>query len=94
MKEERYSLYDAKARFSEVIRKVEMKRKVVITKRGRPVAEIVPFSEGDETLEEYVRRKEEEGIVERSTDEPRPFGPVKRIPGLLEEFLEERNRRF
>ena len=45
MKEKTYSLYDAKARFCEVIRNVEMKRKIIITKRGRPVAEIVPFSE-------------------------------------------------
>jgi prevent-host-death family protein len=94
MKEKTYSLYDAKARFSEVIRNVEMKRKVIITKRGRPVAEIVPFSGGNETLEEYVRRKEEEGIVQRSSGEPRPFGPVKKIPGLLDAFLEERNRGF
>jgi prevent-host-death family protein len=39
---DRMSLYDAKARFSELVDRAEQGRSTVITKRGRVVAKIVP----------------------------------------------------
>jgi len=39
---ERIGIYDAKARLSQLIEKVEAGAEVVITKRGRPVARLVP----------------------------------------------------
>jgi prevent-host-death family protein len=39
------SVYDAKARFSELIEQAESGRSTVITKRGRVVAKIVPAKE-------------------------------------------------
>lgn len=39
---ERLSVYDAKARFSELVERAESGRSTVITKRGRVVAKIVP----------------------------------------------------
>jgi len=41
---ERMTVYDAKARFSELVEKAESGRSTVITKRGRVVAKIVPAS--------------------------------------------------
>lgn len=38
-----YSTYDAKARFSEVIRHVREGRTVIVTYQGDPVAEIRPL---------------------------------------------------
>lgn len=38
----RLSLYDAKARFSELVELAQRGRSTVITKRGRVVAKIVP----------------------------------------------------
>ncbi len=38
----RFSVYDAKARFSELIEQARNGRSTVITKRGRVVAKIVP----------------------------------------------------
>ena len=38
----RVSVYDAKARFSELIEQAQLGRSTVITKRGRVVAKIVP----------------------------------------------------
>jgi prevent-host-death family protein len=37
-------VYDAKARFSELIRAVEAGGEVTITRHGRPVARIVPIA--------------------------------------------------
>lgn len=39
---ERVSVYDGKARFSELVERAESGRATVITKRGRVVAKIVP----------------------------------------------------
>jgi len=39
---DRVSVYDAKARFSELIERAQSGRATVITKRGRVVAKIVP----------------------------------------------------
>lgn len=38
----RLSVYDAKARFSELVERAQHGRSTVITKRGRVVAKIVP----------------------------------------------------
>lgn len=39
---DRMTVYDAKARFSELVERAEGGRSTVITKRGRVVAKIVP----------------------------------------------------
>jgi prevent-host-death family protein len=39
---DRLSVYDAKARFSELVERAESGRATVITKRGRVVARLVP----------------------------------------------------
>ena len=42
---EKFSVYDAKARFSELVERAESGTSTVITKRGRVVARIVPAKE-------------------------------------------------
>lgn len=42
MATDRVSVYDGKARFSELVERAESGRSTVITKRGRVVAKIVP----------------------------------------------------
>jgi len=39
-----YSLYEAKARFSAIIRLVREGRRILVTVRGEPVAEIRPLA--------------------------------------------------
>ena len=41
--EDTFSTYDAKARFSEVLRRVREGRTVTVTYQGEPVAEIRPL---------------------------------------------------
>ena len=51
-----YSTYEAKAKFSELLRKVRQGGRVVITFHGQPVAEIRPIEKRMETLEERIER--------------------------------------
>ena len=86
-----YSTYDAKARFSEVIRKVRAGRRIVVLHRGRPVAEIAPIDDAARTLAESLQCLEHEGAVVRSpvpASERRAMAPR---PGALDRFLAERD---
>jgi prevent-host-death family protein len=52
-----YSVYEAKARLSEVLRLVKARREVVITERGKPIARILPFEDAKEaTLDARIER--------------------------------------
>jgi prevent-host-death family protein len=85
---ESYSTYDAKARFSELLRKVRSGRSVTITYRGEPVAEIRPIQRPDSS-EARIEQLGERGLV--TPRPPRePLTPVVRRRGALQRFLEDR----
>ena len=86
-----FSVYDAKARFSEVIRRVRSGRRVFVTYRGERVAEIRPVEHEDEGLELRLKRLEAEGQLGAPA---KPRGEMKLVakrPGALARFLEERD---
>ena len=85
------STYEAKARFSEVMRLVREGRTVHISYHGKPVAEIRPIEGKKKTLEEHLDELERRGLVSPPA-EPGPFrpGPIVRRPGALQRFLDER----
>ena len=86
-----YSTYEAKARFSEVLRHVREGRTVTISYRGEPVAEVRAIEKASQTIEERLEELTRRGIVTPANDGPRyPFKPVAHIPGALERFLAER----
>ena len=85
-----YSTYEAKAKFSEIIRKVRDGNHVTITYRGREVAEIKPI-EKEETFEERLERLVKEGVITEAVDRKAPLKPIARRPGALKRFLEERD---
>ena len=85
-----YSTYDAKARLSEILRKVRSGKTVLISHRGDVVAEVRPVvAEVDleERLDELARR----GALVRQTPQPDTIGPTKKKPGALKRFLEDRD---
>ena len=86
-----YSVYEAKARFSEVIRLVRNGKTVTVSYRGGPVAEIHSVSprEGP-TLDERLQDLERRGALIRSAIARRTLGPVARRPGALSRLLAER----
>ena len=38
-----YSIYETKSKFSEILRAVKSGKRIVVSERGKPIAEIVPF---------------------------------------------------
>jgi prevent-host-death family protein len=87
-----YSTYDAKAKLSVILRKVEQGRVVHISRNGRLIAEVRPVSRATPRLAERIAELTERGIVVPPRDPDATIGPVMNRPGALRRFLEERNR--
>ena len=84
------STYEAKARFSEVMRLVREGRTVHISYHGKPVAEIRPIEGKKKTLEEHLDELERRGIVSPARNRNAPLEPIAHRPGALKRFLDER----
>lgn len=84
-----FSTYQAKARFSEILRRVREGRVVTITYHGEPVAEIRPLAPARGLEARLARLRERGALVAPVPDAPAP-APVARRPGALTRFLEER----
>lgn len=93
-----YSIYDAKAQLSALVRQVrESGQTFVITVHGQPVAELRPVEPAQprkQTLEERIAELEASGQLSKSTRKPGekthfPIGEPN--PGALQRFLEERD---
>ena len=92
MARRRYSTYEAKARFSEILRQVRGGASVLITYRGTEVAELKPI-EGKDTVERRVARLEQSRVLVRASARDRAskrLEPVARRRGALARFLESR----
>lgn len=85
-----YSTYDAKARFSEVMRLVREGGTVTVTYRGAPVAEIRPIERGAVSLEEHFAELEKRGILVPEKEPTAPLSAGPPSPGALARFLAER----
>ena len=86
-----YSTYDAKARFSEILRKVREGKVVTISYHGRPVAEIRPIEQRREGLVYHLRQLEQRGAIMRSEERRGRLRPIVRKRGALSRFLSERS---
>lgn len=88
-----YSTYEAKTKFSELLRKVRQGGRVVITFHGQPVAEIRPIECSAETLEERLARLEREGQISPAAIPPARgvWKPIAHRPGALQRFLDDRD---
>lgn len=96
-----YSIYQTKARLSEVLRLVKTRREVVITERGKPIAKIVPFEQTDEdSLDQRIEYLAATGQLVPAKIAPgdsltaaRSSGKRKaqKAPDALQRFLADRN---
>jgi prevent-host-death family protein len=89
---ETYSTYDAKAKLSEILRKVARGRTIRISRRGEPIAEIRPVRREPASLDQRIGELREQGVL--SAPSPRTAGrltPVARRAGALRRFLADRN---
>jgi prevent-host-death family protein len=54
IKDNTVSSFDAKTHLSQLIQDVEKGKSITITRRGKPVARLVPVQEENETPVEYI----------------------------------------
>ena len=88
-----YSIYEAKARFSEVIRQVRDGKTVTVSYRGEPVAEIRSIPQDrTPTLDERLKDLKRNGALVQAAAPRQRLGPVGRRPGALARFLAERDK--
>lgn len=85
-----YSTYEAKARFSELLRHVREGRTATISYRGEPVAEVRPIEKAPQTIEERLEELRRRGVLQSPSGPRREFKPVAHVPGALQRFLAER----
>lgn len=87
-----YSTYEAKARFSEVIRQVREGKVVTVSYRGEPVAEIRAIQREPQTLEAHLDELERRGVIVPSGQPKKgSLRTLARRPGALKRFLDDRN---
>lgn len=86
-----YSTYEAKSRFSEILRKVRSGQRVVISYHGREVAEVRPLETDAPSFDRRLHRLEEEGVLVPPTQPRGELRPLARKPGALRRFLDSRD---
>ncbi len=86
-----HSTYEAKSRFSAVIRQVRAGQRVVITYRGEPVAEIRPLEQAAPRLAGRLVRLKEQGVLVPQPAGKKALRPLASRPGALKRFLAERD---
>lgn len=86
-----YSTYEAKARFSELMRKVRAGQRVTITYHGQEVAEIRPIAPVNASLEDRMRDLEERGVLQVASSPRKPLSKATPSPGALARFLASRD---
>ena len=85
-----YSLYEAKAHLSAIVRMVREGRTVVITVHGEPAVELRRVESTPGGIEQKLARLEERGLLVR---QQKSRGAIKTTvckPGALQRFLAER----
>ena len=86
-----YSLYEAKARLSAIIRQVREGRHVLVTVRGEPVAEIRRVPGAGNDLPARLAQLADRGVLVPGDRGDRALRRVARKPGALARFLADRN---
>lgn len=85
-----YSTYEAKAKFSEILRRVRQGNTVLISYHGQEVAEIRPLR-GARDTERMVRELERDGVLSAAEGARGDLAPLASRPGALSRFLGERD---
>lgn len=85
-----YSTYEAKAKFSEVIRRVRAGQRVIIAYRGEEIAEIRPLERDGTNMAKAVARMEDQGLLGKPSGQIGKFRSLARKPGALKRFLDSR----
>jgi prevent-host-death family protein len=84
-----YPVHEAKAKLSEILRRVKRGRSVSISERGREIAQVVPVARATD-LAARLADLERDGLIQRSRRSIRTIVPLARRRGALARFLESR----
>ena len=86
-----YTTYEAKARFSELLRQVRSGQRVRISYRGEEVAEVRPLAPPERSFADHLGTLEQRGVLTPKTSMAANWRPLARRPGALHRFLESRD---
>jgi prevent-host-death family protein len=86
-----YSLYEAKARLSALVRRVREGHRVIITVHGRPAVELRPVEPETGDWPDRLARLEDRGVLVRRDAAATSLPSLARRPGALQRFLDERD---
>jgi prevent-host-death family protein len=82
-----YSIYDAKANLSRLLRQVKSGRHITIAERGTPIARVVPYEQPHSLAERFAYLRAQGIIRSRKRGKPKV---LKKVRGGLRRFLEDR----
>ena len=85
-----FSLYEAKARLSALVRMVREGRRIVITVHGEPAVEMRALERDEAGFEARLGRLAERGVLVRRAARKGALQTVARRSGALARFLAER----
>ncbi|MGH7670675.1 MAG: type II toxin-antitoxin system Phd/YefM family antitoxin [Gemmatimonadaceae bacterium] len=86
-----YSLYEAKARLSAIVRQVREGETVVVTVHGKPAVEIRPIAPDPADLATRLADMERRGTLAPAANPEAPLAAGQRKVGALKRFLAERD---
>jgi len=83
---------ELKTRLGAYLRRVQQGATLILTDRGRPVAEMRPLSSGVTGIEARINEMVSLGILSRTSPKPlAPFKPIRGVkPGLSRAVIEGR----
>jgi prevent-host-death family protein len=84
-----YWVHEAKAKLSEILRRVKQGRSVTISERGREVARVVPIEQPAD-LPARISQMEKDGVVALRRGRAGAVQGIARKPGALRRFLASR----
>jgi prevent-host-death family protein len=86
-----YSLYEAKAKLSAIVRMVREGQTIVVTLHGEPVVEMRPIERQGEGLDARMKELADRGVLVRSESPRARSSASARKPGALKRFLADRD---
>jgi prevent-host-death family protein len=84
-----YPVHEAKAKLSEILRRVKRGRSVSISERGREIAQVVPVARATD-LATRLAELERDGLIRRTNVSVKSIVPLGRRRGALARFLRSR----
>lgn len=85
-----YPAHEAKAKLGEILQRVQKGDRILITLRGKEVAEVRPVERSTD-IASRLEQLERDGVLSRGTGGPVRPAALARRPGALARFLRSRD---